>query len=459
MLKSRTRYAVKNRANSRSFTSLSETISLCMRSLWIEATALLSTETELALDFMRTVCKYNCLGGFLDEAELLDLLERVCWDRLEVFPRASMQIACNAAQSLRSVKGALFIDNGLALRYISASSKESGLDLIGPFFALLDADDEEVWLTSLSLLAPHIGEEALLVSYCKIIEIVMETFINDMLLKSLWNIHLLPYLVKISELSSDAVNFLLKNIVLLIDKFDYGPSHQTIIDALRTTSEEKILAQVYQIVGVFASPNYSFSISDALLSALCEFIVEGKNHPKRIWAAANLVSNPKAIFSYQHLVALSDLSISGIASSDEIELTSAIRCDLEISLLRDTVEEYIARIEGLLDGLSSPKVLWTCANSIKRIADKGHLIEPCVITRLIKILELTPYYKVAISVVQCLSAIKRNNANWDESHTDRIRSSLSGQRFTITDSYSEKYHLSLRSSNAELLSLLDNLHI
>jgi hypothetical protein len=81
------------------------------------------------------------------------------------------------------------------------------------------------------------------------------------------------------------------------------------------------------------------------------------------------------------------------------------------------------------------------------------------VNKLISILEMTSYYKVAISVVQSLSAIKRQESSWDVVFTERIQAALSGQRFTITDSYSEMYQQSLRNSNAELLSLLDRLCI
>lgn len=455
MLKSRTRFAAKNKATSRSFTTLSETVASCLRILWLASINLLDIDTELALNFMRTVSRYNCLGGFLEEEELLDLLESVCWDHLEVFPRASMQIACSVAQSLKSVNG----DNGLALRYISAASKDTGLDLVGPFFALLDIDDGEVWLTALSVLTPYIGDETLLCSYGKIIEIVLETSIKEMLLNSLWNVHLLPMVKKTPMLSHESVWHLLKCIKLLTDKFDFGPHHQTIIDALYHLREEKILAQVYQIVGVFASPNYAYTLQSSVLDSVATFILEGKAHPKLMWAAANLASNYRVTLSSEHLTSLSQLARNSLGSTDEVEQTSAIRCDLEISLMCNNMQECIARIEGLLGELSAPKVLWTCANSIKRASDKGHLIPGDVVHRLVTILESTSYYKVAISVTQCLSGIKRNGTELEEQDIKRIRTALSGQRFTITDSYSERYQQSLRSSNSELLSLLDLLEI
>ena len=176
ILRNRNRYYQRNSLFNRPFTSLSDTVTICIRRIWMFAITKVHQYFGF-IEVLLSICKVTHLNVFLAEDEILNLLNGFCWDWLDRAPQA-FRIASVAAQSLCDG----FVDSGLALKFISSNKHDASYCWdCWAFFRLLDYDDEELVMTAIGLL-PSV--DMILKSVTKIIDILLAKRWNHILIRS-----------------------------------------------------------------------------------------------------------------------------------------------------------------------------------------------------------------------------------------------------------------------------------
>lgn len=431
---SRMRYEKVGVRSAKPFTSLADSVLRSMRSLWAHALShATSSETWFALIIL--LAEYNHMAAFLTNGELREVLEDFCWKMVDIDRSRSFLLASHAAKHIKDCK-----DTALALKYISIKANLPHYPSnVWCFFLLLEPDDQETFVLALSFL-PRDFE--ILKSIKRIVE---SCELSSGLIKTVFESFVVPHLVR-KPIGSDNIVPFLECLKMFLMKLDLSGWHSSILEHLSLLDEIMVL----DILGLLVDHNYPYPVEEETYLAAYRIIYNFADCPKKVWALANFSCNP------------------GSPCKDEIalELFKYVRCKMDdwvdeqqissaIRILGSCAEHKTNSdsVFGILETIDTkePKIAWTLANALSNIS-RYHSIPLNLIEKMLVIFEETCFYKVAISVGQCLHTIlTREHCDFG----DRIKKAIASQRFTITDVYNEKYVQALRKSNAALLNMID----
>lgn len=417
ILRARAKYSQKNKSTSRPFTSLSETVTACLRNIWRFAVGIPH------LGLLLAIAKNNALDAVLPNAGLLELLEATCWARLDAEPAAFL-LAVEAAKCMQ----AGHLDNALAMRYVSARQAADHPQSLWVFFRLIDPDAPEFVLVALDALPkgpPVLGSVRHLMDMYR-----DAPAITGFLMRA----HVLPSMLA----PLDAVT--VGDILHICQSHPRADSLDATVDFLARTAGLHALADLWlQLVGTLLGPNCPVQVGPAAYGRLRALLLQAEWAPRLVWAVANLCAAAQP--SPSEADTIDAIVLRALESEDDGVLSSAVRilgglrrADLLFALAPWASE--------------APKVMWTIANTLASLPGP---LPDAVLGHVVAWYEATPNYKVAIACAQALAAHPAQLP----AHGARIRAALAGQRFSIRDAYSEQYTQALKRANAELLWALD----